>query len=73
MPNRITNTGSATFDNGVVASHATLQSAIAVATTQAAANTASRAHFNTCIALAVVAGISPAVYIEGLRNVGTRA
>lgn len=70
---KITNTTSATFDDGVTSSHSTLQNALAVATTQAAANTAATAHFNRCIALALAAGVSPAVYIEGLRNVGTHA
>lgn len=69
----IANTGNATFDNGVTASHSTYQAAITAATTQAAANTAAQAHFNRCIALAVAAGISPAVYIQGLRDVGTHA
>lgn len=73
MPRRITDTGNATFDDGAASSHSTLQSAVAAATTQAAADTASRAHFNRCITLAIAAGISPAVYIEGLRNVGTHA
>ncbi len=70
---KIVNTGNAAFDDGVTASHSTFQTAIAVATTQAAANTAAKAHFNACIALAVAAGISPANYIEGLKNVGTHA
>lgn len=74
MPqHKITNTTSATFDDGVTVSNSTLQSAVAAATTQAAANTAASAHFTRCIALAIAAGISPSVYIEGLRNVGTHA
>lgn len=72
MP-KITNTQNATFDDGVASSHSTFQGAVAVATTQAAADTAARAHFNRCIALAIAAGVSPAIYIEGLRNVGTHA
>lgn len=71
---KITNTTSAAFDDGVTASHSTLQSAIGVAgVSQATVNTAAKAHFTTCIALALAAGISPAVYIEGLKNVGTHA
>lgn len=70
---KITNTTSSTFDDGVTVSASTLQSATAVATTQAAANTAALAHFDRCIALAVAAGISPSVYIQGRRDVGTHA
>lgn len=73
MQHKITNTGSVTFDDGLTSSHSTFQSAVAVATTQAAADTAARAHFNRCIALAIAAGVSPAVYIQGLRDVGTHA
>lgn len=74
MPhNKITNTGKPLFDDGVTDSHATLQGAIAAATTQAAANTAATAHFDRCIALAIANGVSPAIYIEGKRNVGTHA
>ena len=71
MPHKITNTGNATFDDGVMASASTLQGA--ANGSQAAANTAARAHFDRCIALAVANGVSPAVYIEGRRNVGTHA
>lgn len=70
---KIANTTSATFDDGVTTSNSTLQTAVAVATTQAAADTAARAHFDRCIALAVAAGISPAVYIQGRKEVGTHA
>lgn len=73
MPRRITDTGNATFDDGVASSHATLQNALAVATTQATADTAARAHFNRIIALADAAGVQSGVYREGLKNVGTRA
>lgn len=73
MPHLITNTGNATFDNGLTASHSTYQAAVAAATTQAAANTAATAHFTRCIALALAAGISPSIYIQGLRDVGTHA
>lgn len=69
----ITNTTSATFDGGVTSSHSILQTAVAVATTQAAADTAARAHFDRCIALAIAAGISPSIYIQGRRDVGTHA
>lgn len=70
---KITNTGNAAFDDGVTSSVSTFQTAVAVATTQAQADTAAKAHFNRCIALALTAGVSSAVYIEGLKNVGTRA
>lgn len=73
MPHKIVNTGIAAFDDGLTISVTTLQTAVAVATTQAQADTAARAHFNRCIALAIASGVSPAVYIEGLRNVGTHA
>lgn len=73
MPKKITNTGIAAFDDGAMASHSTLQSAITATTSQAAANTACLAHFDRMIALAVASGVSPAIYIEGRKNVGTRA
>lgn len=69
----IANSGNAAFDAGVNSSHSTLQTAIATATTQAAANTAAQAHFSRCIALAIAAGISPSIYVQGLRDVGTHA
>lgn len=71
---KITNTTSAVFDDGVTASHSTLQSAIGVAgVSQATVNTAALAHFDRLIALAIAAGISPAVYIQGRKDVGTHA
>lgn len=73
MAKKIVNTGIAAFDDGVVASHLTLQNTMATVSTQAAADTAYRAHFNRCIALALANGVSAQVYIEGLRNVGTHA
>jgi hypothetical protein len=70
---KITNTGNATFDDGVTTSNSTFQAAVSVATTQAAADTAARAHFDRCIALAVAAGVSPAIYIQARKEVGTHA
>ena len=71
MPHKITNTGKPTFDDGLTESVATLQ-ATAV-TTQATADTAYRAHFARCIALALANGVNPAIYLQGLKDVGTRA
>lgn len=73
MAKKITNTGIAAFDDGVIASHSTLQTAVSVATTQAAANTAALAHFDRMIALAVASGVSPSIYIQGRKDVGTKA
>lgn len=73
MARKITNTGIAAFDDGAMASHSTLQSEVAGASTQAAKDTATRAHFNRMIALANASGANAAIYIQGLKDVGTKA
>jgi hypothetical protein len=70
---KIANSGNTTFDNTVQDSHSTLQSEMAAAGTQALKDTAARSHFDRCIAAAIANGCSPSVYIQGRRDVGTKA
>jgi hypothetical protein len=73
VPHKITNTGNATFDDGVSASHATFQTDMSAAPTQSAANTTAKAHFARVIALADANGIQSGVYRAALADVGRHA
>jgi hypothetical protein len=57
--------------DAVNSAEGTRQAAVAAASTQAAINTAEIAFYRTCRTTAIANGVSPTVYIDALRALGT--